>query len=136
VIDADDPVFLPPGDMPMRITQACLTSGQRAPEDRPSMVRCILDSLAAAYARTLADARRLTGQRIDTLHIVGGGANNALLCRLAARAAGVPVVAGPVEATALGNILVQGRAAGALDGDLSALRALVRDTQTLTHYPA
>src|SRR6185369_1632003 len=53
VIDADDPVFLPPGDIPARITQACLTSGQRAPEDRPSMVRCILDSLAAAYARTL-----------------------------------------------------------------------------------
>ena len=71
VVDADDPVFLPPGDMPARITQACLTSGQRAPEDRPSMVRCILDSLAAAYARTLADARRLTDQRIDTLHIVG-----------------------------------------------------------------
>jgi rhamnulokinase len=100
------------------------------------MVRCILDSLAAAYARTLSDARRLTGQRIDTLHIVGGGANNALLCRLAARAAGVPVVAGPVEATALGNILVQGRAAGALGGDLSALRSLVRDTQALTQYPA
>jgi rhamnulokinase len=136
VIDPDDPMFLAPGDIPARITQACLASGQRAPEDRPSMVRCILDSLAAAYARTLADARQLTGKRIDTLHIVGGGGNNALLCRLAARAAGVPVVAGPVEATALGNILVQGRAAGALDGELSVLRALVRDTQALTHYPA
>jgi rhamnulokinase len=135
VIDPDDPVFLPPGDMPTRLAEACRASGQPEPQDRPSLVRCIFDSLADAYARTVGDISRLSGRDVDVLHIVGGGANNALLCRLAARRTGLPVVAGPVEATALGNILVQARAVGQIDGDLSQLRALVRGTQVLTSYP-
>ena len=134
VIDPDDPVFLPPGDMPTRLTDACRRSGQPVPADRPALVRCIFDSLAAAYARTIDDLRRLSGREIDTLHIVGGGAHNALLCRLAARATQLPVVAGPVEATALGNILAQARAVEALEGDLAVLRELVRDTQAITTY--
>jgi rhamnulokinase len=135
VIDPDDPVFLAPGDMPTRVAQACRRTGQPAPEGRPALVRCILDSLAAAYARTITDIRVLSGRQIDTLHIVGGGAHNTLLCNLAAQATQLPVVAGPVEATALGNILVQARAIGALEGDLTRLRELVRDTQSITSYP-
>jgi rhamnulokinase len=135
VIDPDDPVFLAPGDMPTRVAEACRRTGQPVPEDRPALVRCIVDSLAAAYARTITDIRLLSGRQIDTLHIVGGGAHNTLLCNLAAQATQLPVVAGPVEATALGNILVQARAVGALEGDLTRLRELVRDTQSITSYP-
>jgi rhamnulokinase len=134
VIDPDDPAFLAPGDMPTRIAEACRRAGQPVPEDRPSLVRCIFDSLAAAYARTIDDMRRLSGREIDALHIVGGGANNALLCRLSARATRLPVLAGPVEATALGNILVQARAMGTVDADVTRLRALVRETQLITTY--
>jgi rhamnulokinase len=134
VIDPDDPVFLAPGDMPARLADACRRTGQPVPGDRAALVRCIFDSLAAAYARNVDDLRLLSGREIDALHIVGGGAHNALLCRLTARATQLTVVAGPVEATALGNILVQSRAVGALEGDLPALRRLVRDTQAITVY--
>ena len=86
---------------------------------REELVRCILDSLAAAFAAAVSDAARLSGRRIETVHLVGGGARNEPLCRLTARACELPVVAGPVEATALGNVLVQARAAGWL-GDRSS----------------
>ena len=99
-------------------------------------MRCILDSLAAGYARTIADAERLAGQPVDVVHIVGGGSQNKLLCRLTAQATGKPVIAGPVEATALGNILVQARAAGALAGGLDALREVVRASHGLDRFEA
>jgi rhamnulokinase len=76
----------------------------------------------------------LSGREVEVVHVVGGGARNALLCQLTADACGLPVVAGPVEATALGNALVQARALGAVQGDLTALRALLRTTQQLTRY--
>ncbi|MER6949318.1 rhamnulokinase family protein [Nonomuraea sp. NPDC000554] len=125
VIDPDDPAFLPPGDMPARIAAYCARTGQRAPEGRAQVVRCILQSLALAYQRAIADAVRLSGRRVEVVHLVGGGSRNALLCRLTAEATGLPVVAGPVEATALGNALVQARARG-LVGDLAEMRELVR----------
>ena len=75
-------------------------------------MRCILDSLAAAYARAVDDAARLSGRDVDVVHLVGGGSRNELLCQLTADACGLPVVAGPVEATAIGNLLVQARAHG------------------------
>lgn len=134
VIDPDDPAFLPPGDMPARIAAACRAGGQPEPATPPAVVRCILDSLAQAYARALADAQRLTGTRIGVLHVVGGGSQNVPLCRLTAQATGLPVVAGPTEATALGNVLVQARSLGALGGDLAALRRLVRATHPLVEY--
>ena len=129
VIDPDGPGFLAPGDMPARIADACRESGQPVPATRPELVRCILDSLAAAYARALDDALRLSGRSVAVIHLVGGGARNALLCQLTADACRLPVVAGPVEATAIGNVLIQARAAGVLEGDLDALRTLVRTTQ-------
>ena len=134
VIDPNEPVFLPPGDMPARIREACRRTDQREPETRPALVRCILDSLAAAYAKTIDDARRLSGHEIRSVHVVGGGSRNALLCQLTATACGLPVISGPVEATALGNVLVQARAQGQLSGDVDALRALVRATQPLRRY--
>jgi rhamnulokinase len=131
VIDADDPSFLPPGDMPRRIEDACRRRGQAVPASRAALARCVLDSLAAAYARAIDDASRLSGREIRTIHLVGGGANNDLLCALTAEACGRPVVAGPIEATAIGNILVQARTHGLVSGGLDALRTLVRSTQEL-----
>jgi sugar (pentulose or hexulose) kinase len=134
VIDPDDPVFLPPGDMPARIADACRGAGQPVPAGRAATVRCIVDSLADAHRRTIEQAQELSGRAVDVVHIVGGGARNTLLCQLTADACGLPVLAGPVEATALGNVLVQARALGAVDGDLAALRALVRATQPVVRY--
>lgn len=134
IIDPDDPVFLPPGDMPSRIVDACRRTGQREPASKSEMLRCILDSLATAYARALRDAVLLSGRDVDVVHLVGGGSLNDLLCQLTADICELPVVAGPVEATALGNVLVQARAHGAVQGDLEGLRALVRSTQTTRRY--
>jgi rhamnulokinase len=134
VIDPDDPVFLPPGDMPGRIAGACRRTGQPAPPDPPAVVRCILDSLALAYRRAIRQAQELSGRQVDVVHVVGGGARNTLLMQLTADACGLPVVAGPTEAAALGNILVQARALGAAPGDLDGMRALLRATQPLHRY--
>ena len=132
--DVDDAVFLPPGDMPTRIQDACRRGDQPVPTEPVAIVRCILDSLAAAYARAVDDLRRLTGREIRVLHLVGGGARNALLCQLTADACGIPVLAGPVEATAVGNLLVQASTGGALRGDLETLRALIRKTHEPLRY--
>ncbi|WP_432829079.1 rhamnulokinase [Dactylosporangium sp. CA-092794] len=134
VIDATDPIFLPPGDMPARIAAACAAAGQPVPGSPVAMTRCILDSLALAYFRAVEDAERLAGVTVDVVHMVGGGARNELLCQLTADACGRPVLAGPVEAGALGNILIQARALGAAGPDLAALRTLLRETQPLVRY--
>ena len=134
VIDPDDPSFLPPDDMPSRIAAACQRVDQAIPATRPALVRCILDSLAGAFGRAVHDAARLSGRSVDVVHLVGGGARNELLCQLTADACEVPVMAGPVEATALGNVLVQARALGLLSGDLETLRALVRATQGIRRF--
>ena len=98
-----------PGDMPARIAAAARRTGQRPPADPPAVVRCILDSLALAYRARLRDVQELSGRAVDTVHVVGGGVRNALLLQLTADACGLPVVAGPAEAAALGNVLVQAR---------------------------
>ena len=104
------------------------------PDDPAAIVRCILDSLAVAYARTVEQAEQLTGRRAQTIHIVGGGSQNALLCQLTADRAARPVLAGPIEATALGNVVVQARTAGVLDGTLEDLRAILRAGLELRRY--
>ena len=134
VVDVDAPQFLPPGDMPARIEAAARASGQPVPDGVGQVVRCILDSLADAYRRVLAEVTRLSGREVDVLHVVGGGSQNELLCRLTAEATGLPVVAGPVEGAALGNVVVQARTAGALAGDLTALRGVVRRSVRLRRY--
>ena len=128
--DPDDPVFLPPGDMPARVEAVLRTGGQRVPATAPEMVRCILDSLATAFAAAVEQAAALSGRRVGVVHLVGGGSQNALLCQLVADASGRDVVAGPVEATALGNLLVQARTHGVLSGDRWSLRTLLRRTGT------
>jgi rhamnulokinase len=132
--DAADPAFLAPGDMPARIAERLTQADRPVPASRPAMVRCILDSLAAAFADAVEDASRLSGQVVEVIHVVGGGSRNALLCQLTADATGLPVVAGPVEATAIGNLLVQARAHGFIEGDLETLRALVRATSDLRRF--
>jgi rhamnulokinase len=133
-VDATDPALLAPGDMPARIARACREAGHPVPESPPEVVRCILDSLAAAFADAIEDAERLSGRPIEVVHVVGGGSRNTLLCQLTADACARPVVAGPVEATALGNLLVQARTHGVLAGDLAVLRERVRRAATLTRY--
>ncbi len=125
VFDANDPSLLPPGDMPLRIETLLVATGQRVPSSIPEFVRSILQSLAAAYAAAVRDIGRLTGRTVSTVHLVGGGSQNALLCQLTADAVELPVLAGPVEATAVGNLLVQARTHGLVQGDLEALRAVV-----------
>ena len=133
VVDAGDAAFLAPGRMPERIAEACRVSGQPVPESPAEITRCILDSLALAHRRAVEDAQRLAGHPVDVVHVVGGGTRNALLCQLTADACGLPVVAGPTEAAALGNVLVQARTHG-LVGDLAGGRRLLTRTQPLTRY--
>jgi rhamnulokinase len=135
-INANDPYFIAPDNMPERIRATVRNTGAVLTDDPATITRCILDSLAAGYARTIADAERLAEVPVDVVHIVGGGSQNRLLCQLTADATGKRVTAGPVEATALGNVLVQARAAGVVSGGLAELRALVRGSQPLESYQA
>ena len=134
VIDPDDPVFLPPGDIPGRIASWLAGRGEAVPGGPAETVRCILDSLALAYRRVLTSAQSLSGRHADVVHVVGGGARNSLLCQLTADATGLPVIAGPAEATCFGNVLVQARALGAAPGDLAGMRALIRTAQPLRAF--
>ena len=134
LVDPDDPSFLAPGNMPRRVEEFCAKSGQEAPRSRGALVRCVLESLALAYRRTLRLAQAVAGREIDVVHVIGGGSQNELLCQLTADACGLPVLAGPVEASALGNVLVQARALGEPLPDLTAMRALVRATHELRRY--
>jgi len=134
VVDLEAPEFLPPGDMEARVARACEATGQPVPSTRGEVARCILDSLALAYRRVVRRAAALSGVDVEVVHVVGGGARNELLGRLTASACGVPVLAGPVEAAALGNVLVQARALGADLPDLAAMRSLVRETHDLVRH--
>ncbi|MFD6140165.1 rhamnulokinase family protein [Promicromonospora sp. NPDC060271] len=138
LVDVDGDEFLAPGDMPRRVSDAVARLGVELRPDtvsaRPALVRVILDSLAAASAHAIREASALAGVVVDAVHVVGGGSQNELLCRLTAEAAGLPVIAGPVEATALGNVLVQARAVGVVSGDLTALRDVVRESSSLRRY--
>ncbi|WP_034264842.1 rhamnulokinase [Actinospica robiniae] len=133
LIDPDDPTFLSPGDMPARIAEFCRRTGQQPPRNQGAVVRCILESLALAHRHALRQAATLADREIDVVHLVGGGSRNELLCQLTADATGLPVVAGPTEATALGNTLIQARARGMV-GDLAEMRGLISRTQNVRRY--
>lgn len=127
LFDANDPRLSAPGDMPARITAVIEEAGGAVPASRPALVRTIVESIAQAFATAVATAGRLTGREIDVIHIVGGGALNRLLCQATADRSGLSVLAGPVEATAIGNVLVQARAHGWFgpDASLETLREAV-----------
>lgn len=134
-IDLEDDRFLPRGGMEKRLNDYCRETGQPVPETRGELTRVVLESIAVSYRKGLESLASLAGARPDVLHIVGGGAQNALLCRLAAEATGCRVVAGPVEATALGNLLVQARALGDLPPGTSVREAARRSADTTTYEP-
>jgi rhamnulokinase len=132
-VDPDDPRFLWPGDMPTRIREYCEQTGQPVPFETATLWRVIFESLALKYAWVVDQLSAVTGQAIDRIHIVGGGSQNALLCQMTANASRREVVAGPVEATAIGNIAIQAITAGELD-DLAQARALVARSFPMTRY--
>jgi rhamnulokinase len=133
IINPNDPVFLSPGDHPQRIRESCRQTGQRIPETPGSIVRCILESLALAYREVLELAMSVSDRQVSVVHIVGGGAQNHLLNQMTADATGLPVIAGPVEATVIGNALVQLITLGEIT-DLNQARKVVNELTELKRY--
>jgi len=127
--------FLSPGDMPTRVRQFCEKTGQPAPETKGAVVRCALESLALKYRWVLERLEEILGRRLNVIHIVGGGCQNKLLCQFAADATGRQVVAGPVEATAIGNIMVQALTMGYLDSLAQARELIRRASDVITYEP-
>ncbi|MDD9268794.1 rhamnulokinase family protein [Paenibacillus sp. GCM10023248] len=126
-VDAQDPVFLAPGNMPERIRRYCAETGQSVPQSKAEIIRCVVDSLAMKFKQTLDEIEELLERKLQTIHMVGGGIQNQLLCQLTANATGRPVIAGPVEATAIGNIMMQVKAHGEVSS-LDQIRQAVRDS--------
>jgi rhamnulokinase len=133
LVDPDAPAFLVPGDMPTEIKAWCQSRGQPVPATEGEFLRCALESLALKYRLVLSWLEELAGSKVEVIHIVGGGSQNELLNQFVANSCGIPVVAGPVEATALGNVLVQSRSSGAVT-TLAEMRTIVRASSVLTHH--
>ena len=133
LVDPNHPSLVAPADMPEAIRSLARSVGEPVPETTGAVIRAALESVAAAVRRTLGELDALLGRRVERIHVVGGGVKNTLLCQMIADATNRPVVAGPVEATAIGNLLVQ---LVARDGavDLRAVRSVVRDSFELAHY--
>ena len=135
LIDPDNERFFPPGDMPARIRDYCSETGQPVPESIGEIIRCINESLALKYRHALDRLYKVSGLPVTQLHIIGGGSQNVLLNQMTANATGLPVVAGPVEATALGNAIVQFIALGEVQ-DVAEARSILADTVgTITYEP-
>ena len=132
-VDPNDDRFLPPGDHPAHIRDFCQQSGQPLPQTDAAIARCVFESLALAYRDVLLDLQALTGRTIEVIHVVGGGARNRLLNQLTADATGIPVLAGPTEATVIGNALVQLISLGEL-AHLKEGRQLVANSYRLERF--
>ena len=132
-INPDAADFLSPENMPRAIGDFCAKTGQTVPQDEGAVLRCALDSIAMKFRHVLGMCEELAGGRIETIHIVGGGTQNRLLCQAAADASGRRVVAGPVEATAIGNIMMQAVADGAV-GSIAEAREVVRRSFDVEEY--
>jgi rhamnulokinase len=135
LVDPDDPSFLLPGDMPARIRAFCQRTEQPVPESDGQVIRTVYESLALKYRAVLDRLIALTGRTVERVHIIGGGSQNGLLCQMTASAIGCPVVAGPVEATALGNAIVQYIALGELAGMAQAREFLSHATPLTVYEP-
>lgn len=125
LINPDKQVFLNPGDMPKAIKSFCAETGQKIPENKGEIARCIYDSLVLKYKHTIKQIESVTGKTIEKLYVIGGGANNLNMNQLIADATGIPVYAGPTEATAVGNIMLQAKALGKVNS-LEEIREIVR----------
>lgn len=136
LFDPDDPVFLPPGDMPARIQRLCADSGQPVPETPGQILRSIMESLALKYRFVLDNLIAIGGQPVERIHIIGGGTQNTLLCQMTANACQRPVYAGPVEATALGNAIVQLISLGELSNVAEARQMLADSLDLAVYYPS
>jgi rhamnulokinase len=134
-VQLDDPCFLARGEMESRMRNYCRENGLVQPKTRGALVRLILESIAYSYRGTLLDLEEVTGQRIETVHLFGGGSQNRLLCQLTADISGKRVVAGPVEATALGNLLIQARTLGDLPKGMTIRDVTAQSSQLVTYLP-
>lgn len=132
-INPDHPSFLNPGNMPKAIQEYCANTGQFVPQTKGEIARCIYDSLALKYRDVIRQIESVTGKTIEKLHIIGGGANNKMLNQLTADATGIPVVAGPVEATAIGNMMMQAKALGVVE-TLEQIREIIRNSFEVVQY--
>lgn len=134
-IDPDDAVFVPAGNIPKRIQEYCRKTAQKVPETKGEILRCIYDSLAMKYRYAIAQIEQCTEKQYNTLHIVGGGVKDTLLCRLSADVCGKTVVAGPVEATVFGNLVLQLLASGELYSLAEARELVRRSDKVITFTP-
>lgn len=133
IIDPNDVIFTPPGNMTGRIADYCRKTGQPVPETKGEFVRCVFDSLALCYRDTLRKIEIMTGKKTPFINIVGGGAKETLLCQYTADACGIPVYAGPEEATAIGNLAVQAMSTGEIK-DIAQAREVVRNSFNVAEY--
>lgn len=132
-IDPDAPEFTPPGDIPARVQQFCRKTGQRVPQTTGEIIRCIYESLALKYRFAVEQLKEVSNKQFSQLHILGGGTKDSLLCQMTADSTGLPVIAGPVEATALGNIIIQLVALGEFES-IDEGRKLIEKTEKLNYY--
>ena len=132
-IDPDAPEFVAPGDLPGRIQKFCRKTGQPVPETVGAVMRCIYESLALKYRYAIEQLSAVTGRTFTTLHVLGGGTKDRLLCQMTADCCGLTVKAGPAEATALGNIMIQLKALGLLDS-ITQGRRLIAETEVIKTY--
>jgi rhamnulokinase len=135
LIDCNDDCFLKPENMVQEIQNFCLRTGQLIPKTEGELARCIFDSLALTYRRTLEEINGITGYSIAFLHVVGGGVQNELLCQITADVTQIPVIAGPVESTALGNLLVQMISSGELENIAEARKVIMNSFAINTYQP-
>lgn len=133
-IDPDAPEFVPQGDLPRRVREFCEKTGQSVPQTVGEIMRCIYESLALKYRLAFEEIQQCTGQSYPAIHVVGGGTKDGLLCRMTAGACGVPVIAGPIEATVLGNLAVQLIACGAIE-NVSQARRIIARSEAVRSYP-
>jgi rhamnulokinase len=133
LVNPDDATFQAPGDMPAAIAAYCQRTGQPVPTDEGAVVRAAIEGLAMRYRQVLAGLEELTGTRVNTIHVIGGGTQNRQLCQATADACGRTVIAGPIEATAIGNIMTQAVTAGAV-GSIGEAREVIRNSFPVEEY--
>ncbi len=136
IINTNDPRFAKPGAMPERIAQYCTETNQSVPATPAEFARCIFDSLAVAYAKSLSELMQASGRTVREINIVGGGSSNQLLNQLTADETGIPVIAGPVEATVMGNLIIQMMSAGLIASLEEGRELIARSIERKTFTPA